>query len=420
MGVLQRALQAPVTSLCLVLLAMMFAATFGPGDGSTGDLHARQRTWGLVLERTWVIHEAGRSEVWYPDLSGPFDLWNGEWWRIPLSTLHHTGFLHLFLNSLFVATFGYVLEREWGSFAYLIFLVGAAVVCPLPEYWLEQYPVGFSGVACAIFGALWGLRASRPGIAALISSEQIVAVLGYLIFCVVLTELDLIRIANLSHFTGLGYGFLAGRVFAGEWLPPRVWQAAFLTAHLLLILPYARIITPEANGRYHWYLATVDAGKVRDELDPVELERAVAAAPEIGALWQLLAENHLRHGRQLEAWEDLLHGIAHDSTRQELWAVARPLWRRLAVSPQREAALTLLRQILGEHQDQYLAEIRRTSPPPLLIAPDHPPAGIVTPDVAEATPWTASPDSGWWRQDAPGQSHPLLRNTEDAVEGWTL
>lgn len=420
MGIVGRCLRTPVTTACLVLLAMVYAATLGLGDLSEQGGRDRSRRWGMVHRLNWVTLQADRQEVWQPELSGPFDLWDGEWWRLPLTTLHHANFLHLLLNSLFLATYGYLLERQWGSLKLLALILGSALVTVLPEYLLEQYALGFSGVACAIFGTLWGLRSSRPVIARYLSDEQIAAFLVMLGAMFVLTEMGVLLIANLAHFTGLAYGWLVGKLDSRTWRFPVLARLAFLLAHFALIIPYDFIVRPVGNGRYWWYLSTLTPdGQPRRDVDPELLRRAVEADPQLAGAWMLLAQHQLRFGRELDAWHDLLAGLQARPAHPELWQEARRLWRRLAVSPDRAAAEQQLTARFGEAAPRWLEQVRRLDPPPVLIAPHEPPRPTLPLPSSEPDriSWTPPTDADWWR------SRPINRGPLDptdphsAVEG---
>ncbi len=396
MGVLARAYRTPMTTFFLIVLAMVFAGTEAWSETeSSAEL---RRTWGVVARLTWVNTVSNRSEVWYEGLYGPFQLWDGEWWRIPLSSLHHAGFAHLFLNSLFLAIYGAMLEEHWGSWRFAGFLCGALLVSLLPEFLLEHYTVGFSGIGCAIFGMLCALRQYRPGIAERISIEHVVGLLTLLVMLWLWTEMDVLQIGNWAHFTGLAYGWLAGTVVGRAWGFPKPVKASFVIAHLLLIGPYWFTVHPVWNGRYHWYLATRGAdGKPQIPKDIARLRRAVELDPTLSEVWILLGEDAQRQQRWLDGWRDLLHGLQHCPTDADLLQAARKLWRRLVTTDDRTAAQDAVTNVFGDRAAAWLKQIRRISPPPILIAPDRPPP---TPPAELATPeWTPADDPWWWRTE---------------------
>jgi membrane associated rhomboid family serine protease len=418
MGFWRRVARAPVTAGVLLLLIVIGAMTMTWIEGEEAPWS--RRALGTAERLTWVTHYPDRAEIWHPELYGPFDLWSGEWWRVPVANLHHADWFHLLLNGLFVWSYGAFLERQWGSWRTLVFSIGAGLVALPSEYLVESYAIGYSGVCCAIYGALWGMRERRPAVADVITNDNLVITMLLLVGMVVLTELDVFRIANLAHFTGLGYGWLVGKVVATPWRAPRAVMTGFVLAHGLLVIPYWAVVHPFWIGRYHWYLATLDErGRAKEPDDLDRIRRALAWDPSLGPLRLRLAELELLDENPLQAWSQLLQGLKYEPTHQELWETTRRLWRRLVVSPQRAEAERLLTEVFGTDAETWRREIRRDNTPPLLIAPDRPPPEI-TPAPAAVTPvpWSPSPDPWWWR-DLPRSVEPLTP-PDAAVEGETL
>ena len=136
---------APVTFLMLAASVVLFFAV---------ELHRTQKDDPLGGRRTFGTVD-GLAFVGEDEVHGPFDLWDGPWWRwvrIPISAFHHANMLHLFFNVSTLWFLGPLLERRLRRVTYLGFWFFAAVVPFLPEYFLEHYPIGLSGVACAMFG----------------------------------------------------------------------------------------------------------------------------------------------------------------------------------------------------------------------------------------------------------------------------
>lgn len=397
MNVLARWRTSPGTSLTIVVLSLFLAATIGASTAS--NLSELRRAWGSVERLTWVAHAEGpRPEVWFDELYGPFDVWDGQWWRVPVSTLHHADLVHFFLNALFIAVYGPLLERRWGSFRFLLFLVCSALASAWPEYLLDEYAVGFSGVCCAVFGALIRLRQDDPLLATVIRPSEIGVGLGALAAMWVLTELGVLQIANYAHLAGLAYGYLVACVVS---LTDQRWmfRTALVLGHLLLVVPYWLIVSPVQSGRYAWYLATVSPeGNPQFPRDLAQLRRAISVDPSLGAVWLILAQQAQREGKPVEAWTLMLSGLKHQPSHKKLWDQIRPLWRRLAVSAQRAEAEAILERTFGETAPSWLAEIRRQTPPPLLIGTTPATVGTKQSDSREdRVSWSAAPDDGWWR-----------------------
>ena len=412
MGVLARSLRTPVTFATLILLAMVFAATHGMAGGDPSRVSELQRQWGTVQQLTWVLQFPDRIEVLHPEMSGPFELWDGQWWRIPASALHHADFWHLFLNSLFLASFGAQLERCWGSWRYALFLMGGTCVTLLPEFLVDHYAMGFSGVCCAIFGALWSLRRYRADVAESLTQETVIAVLVILGALALFTELGLTNIANLAHFAGLAYGWLTAEVMTAPGRYPQAVRWSYVAAHLLLIGPYWIVVHPVWIGRYHWYLATVAAdGRPTPQVDETQLLRAVEADPRLAPVWVLLADQSLLEQRPLEAWARVLSGLQANPTNDELWDTTQRIWRLLALTEAQPEAEETVRQQFGWRAEEWLRQIRRRGE----IIADASPAPVPVPQQ-EATP----ADRDWWRRARPGDPKVDPADPTSAMEGRTL
>lgn len=392
--------RAPVTGFVCGVLIALFLVTHRPGLEGRRSVEAR-RWWGGVEILTWVQVDGSHIEYVNKELSGPFDVWDGEWWRVPASTLHHADLLHLLMNLMGLAVFGPWLERRWGWWRYGLFLAAAAFVASPPEYLLGQQSLGFSGVCCAVFGSLWGLRNSDPELKSRLTNEVVWWMVAGLVAMWVLTAVGMLSIANGAHFAGLAYGWLAGTIArASRWA-----RFGFAMGHAALVVPYWFIVHPVWEGRYHWYLADLEQRRNWvAPLDELRLRRALRCDPNLTGVWRLLAQQAAADGRLLEAWEMLLQGLQHNRSAAELWQDARMLWRRLAPTEQRGAALAHLQDRFGAESAVWLAEIRRFVPPPVLIAPDRPPVPTTPvaqrPEVSPPT-WEPPPDNQRWYRRPP-------------------
>jgi membrane associated rhomboid family serine protease len=56
-----------------------------------------QRQWGAAVSLEITSYDDAPDMV-HRQLKGPFDLWAGEWWRMPVSAFHHGDLVHLLLN----------------------------------------------------------------------------------------------------------------------------------------------------------------------------------------------------------------------------------------------------------------------------------------------------------------------------------
>jgi len=424
---LNACLRAPVNFFSMVVLCAVFLVTHGRATGGDARLRELRRAWGSVEVLNWVSVEGDRSEVVEPDLHGPFDLWDGQWWRVPLSSVHHVDLLHLACNLIFVAVCGPWLEQRWGWFVYGLFLIAAAMIAILPEYLAGGLAIGYSGVSCAIFGALLPLRRDDPELQELMSDEFVSTTLLALLAMALMTWAGALQVANLAHFTGLALGWIISKARAVLSLSPSLASAAVLAGAMSLIGCFWLVSHPAWNGQYQWYEADLERRRgASDEEIAARLRRAVASDPSLARVWRILKDDALRRGDVLSAWDELLEGLKHNPSDEFLWQETRALWRKLVLTELRETAIARLQDRFGAEADQWLAQVRRVVPPPVLIAPNRPPeptATVVERPSAKVIEWEPPPGNGWGYLDVPDSSPlPAIdpKRTDSAVEGTLL
>lgn len=412
--------RAPVTTLTSIILVMVFLATHRPWL-DTPPVHDLRRAWGAVEMLTWVQTDGTRYEYVNRDLSGPFDVWDGAWWRVPLSTLHHANLWHLLLNVSGLVVVGPWLELRWGGWKYSVFLVASALISLVPEYLWGHYALGFSGVCCAVFGSLWKIREHDTDLELRLTEGVIFWMIGGLIAMWALTVVNVVSIANGAHFAGLGYGYLTAMVSQRSWKV----RSAYLLSHLLLVPAYWCIVHPIWNGKYHWYLA--DVTRHRDSPnspDTKRLQMALQCDPHLTEVWRLLAREEVRQGKLLEGWHLLLRGLRYNPSSETLWQETRKLWRRMAATDLREPAISTLSELLAAESSVWLVEIRRVVPPQILIAPDRPtePTSLYVQRQEQTQPRWEPPPDDWWgrRSEQPALAPVDPADPRSAIEGELL
>ncbi len=419
---LVRPWRAPVTTLSQMVLIGVYACTFGLADATGRPLWELRRKWGSVEPLQWVSKDTKNPTVIEPNLEGPFDLWDGQWWRIPACNLHHGDLMHLIMNLSFVSYFGTMLERRWGSLKYILLILSSSLVVMLPEYLSGRYAVGYSGVGCAIFGALWAMRHRDPVIAERMPNELVIGTLLALAAMVFLTLAEVLPVANGAHAAGLAYGYLAATAGAVGQSWRGVQRTAFVLSHVGLIYPYWLVTHPTWNGKYVWYRADLpgENGR-RKEPDWDGLSRAVALDPTLTEVWRKLAERAQSNGDDLEAWRLLVRGLAAAPSDAEQWNQCRALWRRICIAPEAAVAKAFVAEQLGAEAGNILRELRRVIPSPVLIAPGRPveptPSFVQVDSPPEPPEYEPPPERIWPpRRETPAMPPP----SNNAVEGVTL
>ena len=346
---------APITAQCLVICTALFVVcTARSFDGLRfGDA---QREWGAVTTLQVFAIRGDRREAVDPDLNGPFDLWDGDWWRIPINAFHHADVAHLLLNCLSAWALGTRLERRWGSFRFAVFLLPSLFVPLLAEFVLGHSAVGFSGAICAMFGALIALKQFDEE--DILPDQAVQFGLAYLVLCLWATELDVIPIANVAHFVGLGYGWFATWAMCGPFRSANAIRVLFVLAHIGLYPLTWYAVQPIGNGRYHWYMADRLADP---RLKTRTLRFAVDCDPSLAGVWLRLADGELIQGDVLAAWRTLLEGLSHNPTRRELIEAVRRVWRRIPPGSDRMEAELELKRVFGTRDGDWLIQIKQTA-----------------------------------------------------------
>ena len=158
----------------------------------------------LDPERWSYYYNDLRLGIWW-------QLWQGELWRPITTTLLHGGLIHAFFNVYVTAIFGPTIEEWLGPFRTLLLLAGLAFVSSLSQYAFTTTPhgiVGLSGVVYGLFGFLLVGRRYRSEFAWVCNESTIRLLLAWLVVCIPLTHLGIMRVANVAHFAGLGFGIL--------------------------------------------------------------------------------------------------------------------------------------------------------------------------------------------------------------------
>jgi rhomboid protease GluP len=346
---------APITAECLVICAALFVVcTARSFEGVRfGDA---QREWGAATTLQVFAIRGDRREPVDPDLNGPFDLWDGEWWRIPINAFHHVNAAHLVMNCLAAWSLGSRLERRWGSFRFALFLLPSVYLPILSEFLAGNVGVGFSGAICAMLGALIALKQFDED--DILPDQTVQFYLAFLVLCVWATMLDVIQIANVAHFVGLGYGWFATWAMCGPFRSANVIRVLFVLSHIGLYSLTWYAVQPMGNGRYHWYMADHQPDP---RLKTNRLRFAVRCDPTLAGVWLRLADGELIQGDILASWNTLLKGLSHNPTRRELLEAVRRVWRRIPPGIDRTEAEADLKQVFGDRAGDWLIQIKQTA-----------------------------------------------------------
>ncbi len=407
---------APVTAECLFICSVLFAVCT---TQSWEGVHFRdaQREWGAVVTLQVFAVKGDRREAVDADLNGPFDLWDGEWWRIPISAFHHADAGHLLLNCLSAWVLGKRLERHWGSLRFGLFLLPMIPVPLLAEAVFGHAAIGFSGVICAMFGALIALKQFDDD--NILPDQTVQFGLVFLVLCAWATAIDVAQVANVAHFVGLGYGWFATWALFGPFRSTTLIRLLFVLAHIGLLPATWYAMQPIGNGRYHWYAAD---HLVNPLARTKTLQFAVFCDPSLAGVWLRLAQ-----GEQLEenvpaAWRTLLTGLKHNPTHRALLEETRSVWRRIAPGFPRDAAQQELIRIFGTRGLDWSVQIRETTLASALPEADDSPHKPVADDESRSFRLDQKIDLDWQPPAVEPTRPPLVNPAapDSAAEGVTL
>ena len=216
-----RSPRAPVTTALVAANLLVFAAMWAAG----AELFAPAGT----------IHIAWGSNF------GPYTT-DGEWWRLFTSAFLHFGIVHLAFNMWALAAVGPLVERLYGSAAYLFIYAIACLAASLAStgWHPDVNSAGASGAIFGVYGALLaamlrGRRTIPRGVVAPLRTSALVFTLYALAIGFLSKEVD-----NGAHLGGLAAGFLVGVVYPRAAIAqktaygPKVIAAAVATGSLVV------------------------------------------------------------------------------------------------------------------------------------------------------------------------------------------
>lgn len=370
---------APVTAESIIVSATIFFSCQLQANLNSERVEAVQRQWGAIRNlatiddrQVWIrsnkatiIRIASPSDTGDSvgpgkdlQVNGPFDVWNGEWWRIPLTAFHHENLVHLLLCLGAVWYLGSRLEREWGSSAMALFLVPACCIPVIAESLCGQTFMGLSGVACALFGVLVVLRPASKKLTGSVPDDAVEFGVFALAICWVVSATSLGWAAYAAHLVGFTYGGFIGFMMAGRFGQVALLRAAVIIAHWMLVPALFLATYPVWTARYQWYRAQI----VRDwDRSDLHLIRSIRLGPQQVGAWLQWAQVAEVDGNLDLAWERLINGLSNNPSSAPLIEACQRLWQHLNLQ-QRYEAVRILDRSFGSRSRMWLEQIRLNSP----------------------------------------------------------
>ena len=261
---------------------------------------------------------------------GPVAIWTGAVWGLVTPAFVHFAWWHILFNMWWARDFGHLLEPDLGRRRYIGFiLIGAIASSGWQLLTTDGTGIGFSGVVYALFGYILARRRSRPAFRDFLRSSTIFWLLGWLVFCVVLTIARVWNVGNAAHIAGLAFGYLLG--LARERPRLRVGAVVGLSILFIGVVASCSYMPWSAVWRARHFIRQVDtwrrqaeAGDVRaqamygstlarwpqDRERGMEWLRRAAKAGDAwgtnGLAWWLATapEDALRNGREAVQWAE--------------------------------------------------------------------------------------------------------------------
>ncbi|MBD3672702.1 MAG: rhomboid family intramembrane serine protease [Planctomycetaceae bacterium] len=359
MPVIRIVKQAPL-SVCLVWTAcILFVGVWSETTPAENGFQSALRQWGASVERV-VIRLQNNNHQWeqVSGTSGPMDVWDGEWWRLLVSNLHHGGLFHLMLNATALLICGRILERRMGFWLYLILIVSSAFVVSAVAGLFEENGVGLSGILYAMVGLLFVWRDRDSEVAEEFPFPMVIAAGAWLLICQLLTYFEIWPIGNVAHYTGFIYGWIWGQVYLEE-KQKLIFRFLFGAGHLLLIPAFWFVIHPFWNGAWHYHLATREGITERQKIE--RLQTACLLDPGISIAWWQLSELYDKHNDRQLALRVAMEGLKHNRESSRLLDQTVDLWIEDMRTNEQPIGQTLARQIFADEADVWIQKITRRS-----------------------------------------------------------
>lgn len=140
----------------------------------------------------------------------------GFWWQPVTYMFAHSGMRHLLFNMIGLFFFGTQVERELGSYEFLLFYMLTGVLAgffSLALYWFTgTYMVFLLGASGAVFAVLLAFATFYPNaliyIFGIIPVRASVLVLGYTVIEIMSQIRGGSNVAHMTHLAGFGFAYL--------------------------------------------------------------------------------------------------------------------------------------------------------------------------------------------------------------------
>ncbi len=231
----------PASAPWVALIALCTAVFLASAGLCVGESEAPWWEMGLGMQCPAALRSVGAADL--------ARLWDeGGWWRVATTGFVHGSAMHLALNMWSLWVIGPWASRAWGHVPALATFSISSVGGVLASIAWAEAPI-VVGASAGILGLAGGLWVSRGwGSDAVRQRVRLVSTGGLGITLALMVGLGFVvpMIAQAGHLGGLGFGLLAGVVFARvgpSWARPASLAAslvAFGSASMLALAPQGR------------------------------------------------------------------------------------------------------------------------------------------------------------------------------------
>jgi rhomboid protease GluP len=215
----------------------------------------------MVCSGLPVLWPTGADLIGWGANEGSRIILRHEYWRLFTMVFIHGGLIHLIVNMWSLLVIGPLVERIYGSLAFLVLYVAAGVGGAIASVAASpmRVSVGASGAICGALGALLAfLIIHRREIPASVRKPLLLNIVGIIVFMAILGAI-VPNIDQEAHLGGLAMGFFGGLlltrpwpVVCGAWVGARrlagsIAIAALLAGTVWAVARRGATIVPPAN-----------------------------------------------------------------------------------------------------------------------------------------------------------------------------
>lgn len=157
------------------------------------------------------------------------DIQHGQIWRLLTPMILHFGVLHIVFNMMWLLDLGRQIERQEGSFKYLLGVLSIAVCSNFAQAWFMHPNFGgMSGVIYGLIGFIWMRQFTHTGRSYFLHPQTLGLALLFFVLCIA-QDMPLFApllgnlfgpVANFAHGGGLLIGVVIG-FLQGQWIQRR-------------------------------------------------------------------------------------------------------------------------------------------------------------------------------------------------------